>query len=1000
MNKHQPFKKVEKNTMGERKMKISARQANQEPICLANIHQHWSPTAHDSITRLHGKYHDEKSRSHSTKECFDFGSDKKYIEKRHYGITGRSLEESSCGSYDGSLEELQNGSKFEFTGQKRQNYSCVSCSSVDKVTRGEQKPHIHKVGMDEIMQQQPGLLKSAGFCTLQRNKAGSKDYRKQGYTSEEAFKKTCLTMLPPLEPTFHPFQLTNAFGNFGSFTTKVQPVVSSAEELMQASFPVSSYMDQVASFPEELQQESSYDTFFTPQTHQWNFSTEESMQLNLMLCNDSNAAQIDSMGVSELHAKNIIPQEDAGLENNLPTERSENTEHYKNECSLVSSLGNNNMANESFRDFEGLKFQEQITCLSHEEDTGNMQSKNYSKILTGKRKSAQSTCDPGKSKYTVKRKVLRPVCATPNKTPEKCAVREKNRCSNSGCLKFAQAGGKCVAHGGGKRCLEADCNKYALLGGKCYAHGVRKICTVIDCTKYAMPRGKFFVHGDGKSLDKVTGGAQQSHVHKIGVNEVIQQQHKLLNSDGFCTLQRNKVGVEDYREHAYISKEAFTKPCLTQLPPFEPHFVPSELTNAIENPPFCFPISSFTAQAQPAAFSAEELMRASFPVSSYMDQLTSSTKEVKRKGLYNTSSTLPTNQREFSAEQLMWINLMLCNNNNAANIGNMTASELHAKNTIQEDESLENNSSDCSLVSNLGNKDYMANESFSDLSLKFPEQIKCSTGKRKSSLYCSLVSSLGNKDNMTNESFSDLWLKFPEQIKCSAGKRKPSLSKCTPRKSKFTLDRKVLRPGCNKQNKTQEKHAVRDKKRCSEEDCLKFAQTGGKCVAHGGGKRCLEEDCNKYALSGGKCYAHGVRKICAVTDCTKSAMPGGKCFVHGGGKRCSAEGCKKYAKIGGKCVAHGGGRRCLEKGCIKSAQAGGRCVNHGGGRRCSAVGCKKSAKTGGRCIAHGGGKRCLTTGCTKSVQVGGKCIAHSDNIDAPICAVPSVSSLADISWWL
>jgi len=410
---------------------------------------------------------------------------KVYLKKalRYYWKIFRGIQLRQL--YGRSREELQNGLKFEFTGQKRRNHSCVFCSSVDKVTRGAHQSRFHKIGMDEIMQQNTELLKSAGFCTLIRNKADSEDYRQQEYIPKKAFKKPRLSKLPSLVPHFRPSQLTNAFGNFGPFTTQAQPVATSAEELIQASFPVSSHMDQVGSFPEEFKQENFYDASFTSQIHQLNFSSEKLMQMNLMLCNGSNVAHIDSMSVSDLHAKNKNPQEDEGLKNNPIMKRSKNTQHSKNERSLVSSFrNNNNMAIESFSDFDWLKFQEQTTCLSSEEDTENMQTKNYSKTSTGKRKSSLSKYNPGKFKNTVERK---------------CAVREKKRCANSGCLKFAQTGGKCVAHGGGKRCLEADCNKYALFGGKCYAHGVRKVCTVIDCTKSAMPRrGKCFVHGGSK----------------------------------------------------------------------------------------------------------------------------------------------------------------------------------------------------------------------------------------------------------------------------------------------------------------------------------------------------------------------------------------------------------------------------------------------------------------------------------------------------------------------
>jgi len=486
----------------------------------------------------------------------------------------------------------------------------------------------------------------------------------------------------------------------------------------------------------------------------------------------------------------------------------------------------------------------------------------------------------------------------------------------------------------------------------------------------------------GKSLEEIQN--ESTCEFAIGVNEVMQHQPKLLTSDGLCTLQRNEVATENDREQEYISKEAFKKPCLTQLPPLEPYFHPSQLTSVFGNSPYCFPISSFTAQAQPVAFSEEELMRASFPVFSCMDQATSSTEELERKDLHNAFFA------KFSVEDLISMKLILCNNDNVAKNYNIVASELHAKNRISQDgESLENDS----VIKRSENTDYHESERLR-------------------------VSSLGSNDNMANATFSDCeWLKFPEQIKClsgeesigdvqtkkisktSTGKIKSSLSRCNPGKSKHTVERKVSRAVCKKRNKTQEKSTVREKKRCFVSGCLKFAQTGGKCVAHGGGKRCVVAGCDRYALSSTKCYAHGVRKICTVTDCTKSAMPGGKCFVHGGGKKCAKEGCTKYAKIGGKCVAHGGGRRCLEIGCAKSAQAGGRCVNHGGvSKRCSEVGCPKSAKKGGKCIAHGGGKRCSEAGCTKSAQVGGKCTAHGDSTYTPICDIPNVSSLSEISW--
>ena len=49
---------------------------------------------------------------------------------------------------------------------------------------------------------------------------------------------------------------------------------------------------------------------------------------------------------------------------------------------------------------------------------------------------------------------------------------------------------------------------------------------------------------------------------------------------------------------------------------------------------------------------------------------------------------------------------------------------------------------------------------------------------------------------------------------------------------------------------------IQRKKLCQVEGCDKGAQTGGRCIAHGGGRRCQVEGCNKGAQSGGRCRAH------------------------------------------------------------------------------------------------------------------------------------------------
>ncbi|CAK9022538.1 Probable WRKY transcription factor 19 (WRKY DNA-binding protein 19), partial [Durusdinium trenchii] len=105
-------------------------------------------------------------------------------------------------------------------------------------------------------------------------------------------------------------------------------------------------------------------------------------------------------------------------------------------------------------------------------------------------------------------------------------------------------------------------------------------------------------------------------------------------------------------------------------------------------------------------------------------------------------------------------------------------------------------------------------------------------------------------------------------------------------------------------------------RRCEKKDCMKSA-TGKSslCIAHGGdrGKRCGEEGCEKGAAKGGFCISHGGGRRCEFEGCMKSAS--GKsllCVAHGGQrkKRCAEQGCEKGAKKGGYCKSHGGGRRC------------------------------------------------------------------------------------------
>ncbi|KDO16939.1 hypothetical protein SPRG_17605 [Saprolegnia parasitica CBS 223.65] len=91
---------------------------------------------------------------------------------------------------------------------------------------------------------------------------------------------------------------------------------------------------------------------------------------------------------------------------------------------------------------------------------------------------------------------------------------------------------------------------------------------------------------------------------------------------------------------------------------------------------------------------------------------------------------------------------------------------------------------------------------------------------------------------------------------------------------------------------------------CQFKGCTKFAQTRGRCKAHGGGTRCKVEACIKLAQSRGHCIAHGGGRKCHIESCDKLAQSKGYCIAHGGGRKCAIDGCEKFSQIKGKCKAH------------------------------------------------------------------------------------------------
>ncbi|OWZ09369.1 hypothetical protein PHMEG_00017943 [Phytophthora megakarya] len=91
--------------------------------------------------------------------------------------------------------------------------------------------------------------------------------------------------------------------------------------------------------------------------------------------------------------------------------------------------------------------------------------------------------------------------------------------------------------------------------------------------------------------------------------------------------------------------------------------------------------------------------------------------------------------------------------------------------------------------------------------------------------------------------------------------------------------------------------------RCSAFNCNKQLETLKFCKVHGGA-RCRAFDCVKFAQSGGLCVAHRGGRRCGFDGCSKLAQYKRLCLAHGGGRRFGVSECQKFAKVRGLCKAH------------------------------------------------------------------------------------------------
>ncbi|KAE9236993.1 hypothetical protein PF005_g839 [Phytophthora fragariae] len=81
------------------------------------------------------------------------------------------------------------------------------------------------------------------------------------------------------------------------------------------------------------------------------------------------------------------------------------------------------------------------------------------------------------------------------------ADRRGYQCRFESCPKFAQAGGLCIAHGGGYRCQTPFCAFFNLR--TCPDHGGSKRCGVAGCTRVAMGSSALCcAHGGGRKCSK------------------------------------------------------------------------------------------------------------------------------------------------------------------------------------------------------------------------------------------------------------------------------------------------------------------------------------------------------------------------------------------------------------------------------------------------------------------------------------------------------------------
>lgn len=180
--------------------------------------------------------------------------------------------------------------------------------------------------------------------------------------------------------------------------------------------------------------------------------------------------------------------------------------------------------------------------------------------------------------------------------------------------------------------------------------------------------------------------------------------------------------------------------------------------------------------------------------------------------------------------------------------------------------------------------------------------------------------------------------------------------------------------------------------KCIYDNCTNVPITGNFCNRHSGKrKKCSNDECDKYAQNNGKCFSHKAKlNNCIIIGCLNKVRSNNKLLCLSCGNRCSIVYCNNNIYKDDVCLNHSNyiQKICIIKNCNNKAINKNLCTKHGCNRtKCSIENCNKNAVINKLCGPHNIPKNCSFNKCTKRAIVAGLCYEHNPDYKCINCNI-------------